>query len=298
MGDDGDAAAAAIFGQRSARVAVEGLLDERDVELFERREGGERFRVGPPHVGVDADRNQSAHRFTHRAHPIDVLLRFEAGLDLDVVESLVEDLSGHIAGPFGWTADDELDGDTFAHAPAPQLRKGQAGRLARDVPQRHLDRRLGVGIGGDDRVHAIQRPLDMQRLVPFERRGKKVVDAVPATRQVLARPYQFERRLAETFDPFVGTHDHDHEASRGNHAVGGVDAHARRARNIHGNGFNLANLHVCLLSGINTRRRPSCVRDSAPRAQPGRSGRNRSRPPRSILRRAGRTRTRRAGRPA
>ena len=134
VGDDGDAAAPAILGKRGARVAIEGLFDERDVELLERREGGERLRVGPPHVGVDADRNLRSDRFAHRTHPFDVLSRLESGLDLDVVEALFQHLPGHVAGPLGWTADDELDGDPLAHPPAPQLRQGQAGRLARQCP--------------------------------------------------------------------------------------------------------------------------------------------------------------------
>ena len=137
----------------------------------------ERVLVGEGMVGIDAEPHLLRNGVAHRGDQADIPLRAHADLHLGAEIAHLGDRRGFL-GEGGLEVRllpqhhaIAIDRHPVTARPAQKTHQRQAGRLARNVPQRDIDRRLGL------QRHALL-PVIAQRvvdLVPEELPGKRVL---------------------------------------------------------------------------------------------------------------------------
>ena len=171
-------------------------------------------------VGVDPDLAGAADRLAHRRHDLDVALDLDADLDLDGGDAFGHDLGGFARGGVRvHDADAVREFGAVAHLAAEQLIDRHAVDLADRVVQRHVDRRLGVGIAAQHAVHAQMQLLDLGDVLPGDGRKQHLLDRhrghlrrLAVARAVVAAPGADHLRFAPADDAVLELEPQDRVA--------------------------------------------------------------------------------------
>ncbi|CRR72303.1 hypothetical protein PAERUG_E16_London_17_VIM_2_04_14_06531 [Pseudomonas aeruginosa] len=216
VGHDRRAAAAAQARQADAVVAGDGLFDQGDAVVAERRAGtlGNAFVPGlvdvHPHAGALAEGALDGDRVGH----VGIHL---TGADLQLempVAAQVEHPLGFLdvaAGVAAGQGPGHLQ--AVVQAAAEQFADGQAEALAMGVEQGGLDRRAGEGVAPDVSVQALHRGIHVVRRLAQQQRGEMRVEiALDALRALAAVGQATDGGgFAEALDAVAATQAEDHQ---------------------------------------------------------------------------------------
>jgi hypothetical protein len=198
----------------------------------------------PTAVGVDAQLDLGADRRAHRPHARHILIRLDPDLNLHGPKALLDRPGGDLGRALRRDARDrELGGDELAHRPAEQPVDRQAGGLAQNIPQRHLDRRLGERVACQRALDHDRQPLDRSRVLADQLRRQQRLDEVRRGHLVLAAPDRRGGDLADPDDPGVGVELDQQEQRDRVRAAPALDGALRVDRDTDRDRFDLRNLH-------------------------------------------------------